>query len=676
MQLPGAVARGNCGGVVSSDEKMVGGPPEQRHWQRSPKLASWPCRLLPCKSAFRRVSVDRPAQVERDAARRHAHVMVKTRNQIHPRALAVSQEFFGGLELTGPSDAGRTAGEQRPQAAAGALPRGPSIGELLRLPTLSSAEVLAGHSGLHRVVQRLNMMTVPDILPWVKENEFLLTTGYPLPRSAVELSELVTALDAHGLAALGVKFGKYIETLPQEMLRRADQLDFPIIDIPRHVGFDDILSQALTDIINRQSAVLERAEEIHRVFMRIVLEGGGLPEITDKLSQLIEGAVAVLDDDGRVLAASRLEEVAGSLAAAGLLAEDGRIVVGDALVPRTRVLASGGVRWAVAPVLAGSMRHGRVLAVEGERPLQHDVLIALERAAIVIALDATKKLAVSAVERKFQSDFLHELLSGRAQDAREVLSRSRSLGWDLDRPLVVVVAELEPGQGGARAGIEEQRSRARLADAWASAVRDCDPGAAVAGFATELVAIVGVPDRRDLTEAAMPLAQSIAAGLARRSRQALSFGVSRAVATPIELATAYDQATKAMQIGRRVHGRGAVTRFDSLGVFRLLSLIDDAEELRSFAFESLGPLLVLDPTERDDLLRTLEALVECNLNVARAARRLYFHYNTLRYRITKLERLLGPFTTNPNLCLQIELALQIIHIREMLQDMPDQLRAR
>jgi purine catabolism regulator len=569
----------------------------------------------------------------------------------------------------------RPAGENPSQVKAGALPRGPSIGELLRLPTLSSAEVVAGRSGLHRAVQRLNVMTVPDILPWVKEHEFLLATGYPLPRSPAELAELVAALDARGLAALGVKLGKYIDALPAQMLRRADQLAFPIIDIPEQVGFDDILSQALTDIINRQSAVLARAEEIHRVFMEIVLHGGGLPEITETLSHLIEGAVVVLDDEDRVLAASRLDEVSASLAGAGLLAEDGRIVAGDALDPQTRVQATRGVRWAVAPVLAGSMRHGRILVVQGERPLQDDVLIALERAATVVALDATNKLAVTAVERKFRSDFLHELLSGRARDEQEVLSRSRSLGWDLERPLIVVVAELDPVDGDGRSELEERRLRARLTDAWTSAVRACDPGAAVAGFASEFVAIVGAPPEGDAAEAGTPLVETIATGLAQRSRHPLSFGVSRPVAAATELAQAYDQATKAMQIGRRIHGPGGITRFDTLGVYRLLSLIDDVEELRSFAYESLGPLLTLEPPERDDLLQTLEVLVECNLNVARAARRLYFHYNTLRYRIIKLERLLGPFTTDPNLCLQIELALQIIHIREMLQERPERMRA-
>jgi len=605
----------------------------------------------------------------------HARVMVENQEQkrFEPRWRYPRNSLEAAL--TGPSSTGAPAGRDDSQLTVGALPRGPSIGELLRLPTLESAQVLAGRSGLHRVVQRLNVMTVPDILPWVKEHEFLLATGYPLPCSPAELADLVGALHARGLAALGVKLGTYIETLPPEMLRRGDQLDFPIIDIPREVGFDDILSQALTDIVNRQSAVLERAEEIHRVFMQIVLHGGGLPEITDKLSQLIEGAVVVLDDDDRVLAASRLDEVADSLAAAGLLVEDGRIVAGDALVPRTRVQATRGPGWAVAPVLAGSMRHGRILAVQGGRPLQDDVLIALERAATVVALDATKKLAVTAVERKFRSDFLHELVSGRARSLPEVLSRSRSLGWDLERPLSVVVAELEPLPDGQRSEVEEQRLRARLTDAWISSVRGCDPGAAVAGFASEFVAVVGVPQDRDPAEAAGSLASALAGGLAQRSRQTLSFGVSRPVATPGELANAYDQATKALQIGRRIHGPGSVTRFDSLGVYRLLSLIDDVEELRSFAYESLGPLLALDRPERDDLLQTLEALIECNLNVARAARRLFFHYNTLRYRIIKLERLLGPFTTDSNLCLQIELALQIIRIREMLRDRPEQLRS-
>lgn len=65
-------------------------------------------------------------------------------------------------------------------ASTGTLTYGLSVGEVLGVSTLNGARLIAGRSGLERVVQRLNVMEVPDILSWVKPNELLLTTGYPL----------------------------------------------------------------------------------------------------------------------------------------------------------------------------------------------------------------------------------------------------------------------------------------------------------------------------------------------------------------------------------------------------------------------------------------------------------------------------------------------------------------
>jgi purine catabolism regulator len=151
-------------------------------------------------------------------------------------------------------------------------------------------------------------------------------------------------------------------------------------------------------------------------------------------------------------------------------------------------------------------------------------------------------------------------------------------------------------------------------------------------------------------------------------RRSFGTGVSRLAASPDGIPGAYGQARTALRVGRRMHGPGAVAHFDGLGVFRLLSLVEDAAELRAFADETLGDLARPDvpgqpPGEAGDLRRTLEVLLETNLNVAETARLLHFHYNTLRYRIAKLERLLGPFTHDPHLRLSLQVALQVLQLR-------------
>lgn len=489
--------------------------------------------------------------------------------------------------------------------------------EVLGASSLTGAQVLAGADGLDRVVRRLNVMEVPDILPWVKPHELLLTTGYPLRDTPDELAGLVAELDDRGLAALAIKLHRYLDAVPPEMLAEADRRGFPIIQFPDGVGFDDVLNEVLSEMLHRQATVLTRSEEVHRALVSVVLEGGGLADLATELARILSGAVMVTSPDGRVVAS------AGD----------------EADLPYRTVV----------PIVAGRVDHGRIVALSRLALTEADVH-GLERAATVAALAITKQLAVTAVEEKYRADFLRDLLTGRIETT-PAIAHARSLGWDVNRPMVVLVAEPDT----------EGWQPDRLAAAWQGAVRWRDSGAPVAVWHREVVILLGVPRDGEIDRLVAELERQVRAD-AGGGRGSFCLGVSRAAAGPAGLPVAYEQARKAVRIGRRLHGEDSRTSFDRLGVHRLLSLIPDSAELRGFVDEVLGELAG-DGGEAADLRNTLAVLLETNCNVAEAARRLHFHYNTLRYRIDKLERLVGPFTSQGALRLDLALALRVLELR-------------
>ena len=146
-------------------------------------------------------------------------------------------------------------------------------------------------------------------------------------------------------------------------------------------------------------------------------------------------------------------------------------------------------------------------------------------------------------------------------------------------------------------------------------------------------------------------------------RRSFSVGVSRVASALTELPDCYGQARRAVEVGRRVSGTGSTTFFDQLGLHRLIALVPDAAELRRFAEDVLGRLAD-DTPEATDLRETLQVLIDTNFNVAEAARLQFFHYNTMRYRVGKLERLLGPLSSDPHLRLDVAVALRVLEIRD------------
>jgi PucR family transcriptional regulator, purine catabolism regulatory protein len=531
-----------------------------------------------------------------------------------------------------------------------------TVREMLGQDAMRGARIIAGADGLDRAVRRLNVMTVPNIVRWTKQDEFLLTTGYPLPRQPEEFGRLIEQLAANGLAGLGVKLDEYLAEVPPAAVRLADQAGFPIIVIPATSPLDDVLSQTFETIVNRQATALARRQQIHDAFLRVALTGGGLARLSDELAEILPGAeVIICDPAGRSLATTTRS---------GVPAQDFRDASG--LIDTPRLIAGvhkdaqTGTCWAAGVIRAADLRYGFVLAVGGPQGLPGVAGLAVEQAALVAALEITRDLAVLAVEQQFASNALHDLVTGTAADMDHALAQAARFGWDLQRPLAVLVARHCGAEHSDEPSREQEAAALRAVELWTLAIRDRDRNAAVAGFATELVAVVGAADTT-------ALAHNAHADLSAATGRAFSVGVSQVAPGPLDIPRLYEEARVALHVGIRLSGSGAVTSFAGLGLYRLISNVSEAE-LRAFVDGTLGPVLELPESARADLLKSLAVLASTRFNIAESARILHYHYNTMRYRVTKLERMLGEFANDAAAELRIGVALEILRMYEISGD--------
>jgi purine catabolism regulator len=103
---------------------------------------------------------------------------------------------------------------------------------------------------------------------------------------------------------------------------------------------------------------------------------------------------------------------------------------------------------------------------------------------------------------------------------------------------------------------------------------------------------------------------------------------------------------------------GAIASYRDLGSFQLLLSLQDDDALRLYCDSVLGPLANGGGEYADELVRSLEVFIEQNGQWERAARELFCHRHTLRYRIRRIEELTGRDLGNARDRIEFWLALR------------------
>jgi purine catabolism regulator len=501
-------------------------------------------------------------------------------------------------------------------------------------------EVLAGEANLDGPVRWVHISELRDPTPWLSGGELLLTTGLALDTPARQ-REFIATLADHGLAGVGIGTGFTLDSVPEALVEAARERAFPLFEVPYELPFIALTEQAFTRLVNEQYALLQRSIAAQERLQRIVLSERGLEAIVGALATLLGGAALVFDGRGELQAMRTFrreldDEVVGALGAE--LRERARRGDGKSFVPGHPDLASRGLALPVGAGDApdrGGVPPAWLVAVKDSGGLAEIDRLILHQAVTVVALELLRRRVADSTERRLAGDVLSAVISGDLEGP-ELGRRLEPFGLGgRVSALVLAPADRDTPQACEAALAEALRAEAVSGLVAATGRFVC---ALLPGFLDDELFELG---ERMVARAGEALGSRPAAGAGRgvpvaRAREA--YHEARCALEARELGAAEPN-------GRNGHGRaegnGALATYRDLGSFQLLLSLQDSDALRLFCESLLGPIEHGEGHYGGELMRSLEAFIECNGQWESAARRLYCHRHTLRYRIRKVEELTG-----------------------------------
>src|SRR3984885_11886716 len=515
--------------------------------------------------------------------------------------------------------------------------------------------LLAGERGLHLPVRWVHISELLDPTPWLSGGELLLTTGMQLDTEDQQ-REFAARLADHHLAGLGFGTGFKHATVPEELVEVAAEREFPVFEVPYDVPFIAVPEGAFTQLVNEQYAVLRRALAAQERLERIVLSERGLDALVGALATLIGAAVVVFDSRGEPLqqhAFHRAIEPGALESLRGEVRERARRREARAFMPS---VAEGNQGLALPVPADGAPRPGGnagsdparpgrervrppeawLVAIKDAGPLSDFDQLTLHQAVTIVALELLRARVAGDTQRRLGGDVLDAVVSGGVAGT-ELARRLGPFGLS-DRVAAIVLGR----------NADARTSAASLEGALWSALREESLPALVASVGPLACALVAGGADEDL----FALGERVAASADGELPGSVRLGIGRAVPV-VDARRSFHEARCALEalglgIAASADGNGSgssahvqVATYKDLGSFQLLLSLQDEEALRLFCDSILGPIEASEGPYGGELMRSLEAFIEENGQWERAARRLYCHRHTLRYRIRRVEELTG-----------------------------------
>lgn len=533
--------------------------------------------------------------------------------------------------------------------------------DILKIELLKDATIITTTHDPNSIVNGVSIMEAPDIVHWVDSNEIILTNLYSVHQDSDAMNLFVQSLGEKRLCALMIKTGRYFSEVPQKILNAAQQHQIAIILIPPLVRFSELIYHIMAVVFESQVTQLNYFKQTRELFNGIALKNAGINGIIHSFTNIIHDVAIVYDHEMEVLYAT--ESGNWQVNKDGLSGQYHEKELGYSLCRVTNTDRSY-LAYSM-PIEVLDVTAGYLVVVEKNHALDSLGMIAMQNAAAALSLEMLKDFAVRKVERTFRLDLFDDILLGKTTSSIE--ERASSIGWRFDKnytPAIICFSHtLEQDSSTYGDPITDKLPRV-IHNTIDAAMKKHFMHGIFESRKHKTILFIEQP-HKDF----MCCREKLSGFLDELQKQ---FEVRCPQLKPIhvgyvslfgdisQMPKLYANSKYAMKIGTVLNS--PVCDFEKLGVFKLLCLVSNQEELARFVPQSIDQLFLYDTENQSNLVETLESYFNHNRNHKRAADSLFIHYKTMAYRINKIKEITGIDFKNEKELLEMEIGLQICRI--------------
>jgi purine catabolism regulator len=492
----------------------------------------------------------------------------------------------------------------------------------------------------------------PDVEGWVFGGEFLLTSGYLFRDCPERLGDLVEMSGHAGVAALGVKIGRFIERIPRDVIRTAERLDFPLIGIPFHYAHTDIIKSLIDAIAENQLESRRISEERNRLFIDELLNAESVEEVLSSLRGHIHGSIMFLRATGERFLLSDSDEF--SRAAANLPVHEltdhfpHEVIRGRSLIQQS----------------SGSAKPEGYLFFD--RPAGDGMNAALvDYAKKTLRLHLWRDNERRKAERDAATQFVQDILYKRFKHASEIQGKARELGWEMKGRHTVAFARIRGDGESVRISAESHVAAYESCRMMINATQTGGVPCALLGDGMAFIVKAPVEGWGKSKRALTGTFAKAYKYVLNNTGASLAFGVGSAVDDLLECDKSLREARRAAAMTGDNENEFLLHFWEDMGIYKLLSPIFDTREALDFQREHLGALIEHSEKSgknnepRDFLLQTLFFVIRNNWRLKPVAAAMNLHYNTVKYRYRKIGEILRVNLESRDARINLTLAMEL-----------------